>query len=47
VIADRVGMPAAIWAVAAPTAASGPLVLVGRHETHPAQIEAPARRVDT
>jgi MFS family permease len=33
-IADRLGMPAAIWIVAALTAASGLLVLIRMHETH-------------
>jgi MFS family permease len=35
VIADRLGMPAAIWAVAALTAASGVIVLVRMYESHP------------
>jgi predicted MFS family arabinose efflux permease len=35
-IADRFGMPAAIWAVAALTGASGIVVLVRMYETHPA-----------
>ena len=34
-IADRYGMPAAIWAVAALTGASGIVVLVRMYETHP------------
>ena len=34
-IADRLGMPAAIWAVAAVTAGSGLIVLVRMYETHP------------
>jgi MFS family permease len=37
VIADRLGFTAAIWAVAALTAASGVVVLVRMYETHPRQ----------
>jgi MFS family permease len=37
VIADRLGMPAAIWAVAALTGASGLVVLVRMYETHSPQ----------
>lgn len=40
-IADRFGMPAAIWAVAAMTAASGLVVLVRMYETHPVDRDAP------
>lgn len=36
-IADELGMPAAIWAVAALTALSGLIVLVRMYETHPPQ----------
>jgi MFS family permease len=36
-IADRLGMPAAIWAVAAVTGASGLVVLVRMYESHPRQ----------
>jgi MFS family permease len=35
VIADALGLRAAIWSVAALTAASGVLVLVRMYETHP------------
>ena len=35
IIADRLGMPAAIWAVAGLTAASGLVVVVRMYETHP------------
>jgi MFS family permease len=35
VIADRFGIPAAIWSVAALTAASGLVVLARMYETHP------------
>lgn len=38
-IADRLGMPAAIWIVAALTAASGIVVLTRMYESHP-----PSRR---
>ena len=42
IIADRLGCTAAIWAVAAVTAASGVVVLVRMYETHPRQrSEAP------
>jgi MFS family permease len=37
IIADRFGFTAAIWAVAAMTAASGVVVLVRMYETHPPQ----------
>jgi MFS family permease len=37
VLADRFGMPVAIWAVAALTAASGIVVVVRMYETHPSQ----------
>ena len=40
VIADRLGMPAAIWAVAAVTGASGLVVLVRMYETHPRQSQS-------
>ena len=43
VIADRLGMPAAIWAVAALTGASGLVVLVRMYETHPAESRHPPR----
>ena len=43
VIADRFGMPAAIWAVAALTGASGLVVLVRMYETHPAESRRPPR----
>ena len=36
VIADRLGMPAAIWVVAVVTVASGLIVLIRMYETHPA-----------
>jgi len=36
-IADRLGMPAAIWTVAALTGASGFVVLIRMYETHPRQ----------
>ena len=42
VIADRFGMPAAIWAVALLTAASGVVVLVRMYETHPRRAAVPA-----
>ena len=42
-IADRLGMPAAIWAVAALTGASGLLVLVRMYETYPAESGRPLR----
>ena len=42
-IADRLGMPAAIWTVAALTGASGLLVLVRMYETHPAASRRPLR----
>jgi MFS family permease len=35
IIADRFGMPAAIWVVAALTAASGIVVLIRMYESHP------------
>jgi predicted MFS family arabinose efflux permease len=35
IIADRLGMPAAIWAVAGLTAASGLVVVARMYETHP------------
>jgi predicted MFS family arabinose efflux permease len=38
VIADRLGMPAAIWAVASLTAVSGLVVLVRMYETHPRRV---------
>jgi predicted MFS family arabinose efflux permease len=38
-VADRFGMPAAIWVVAVLTAASGILVLIRMYESHP-----PSRR---
>jgi MFS family permease len=41
VIADRFGMPAAIWAVAALTGASGLIVLIRMYETHPAGSRRP------
>ncbi len=37
ILADRFGMPVAIWAVAALTAASGIVVFVRMYETHPRQ----------
>jgi MFS family permease len=40
VIADRLGIPAAIWTVAALTAASGFVVLVRMYETHPASSQS-------
>jgi MFS family permease len=43
-IADRLGMVAAIWAVAALTALSGLVVLVRMSETHPRQPSHPGRR---
>jgi MFS family permease len=45
VIADRFGMPAAIWTVAAVTGASGVVVLVRMYETHPAESRRPSERV--
>jgi MFS family permease len=45
VIADRFGMPAAIWTVAAVTGASGVVVLVRMYETHPAESRRPPERV--
>ena len=45
VIADRAGMPAAIWTVAALTGASGLVVLVRMYETHPAETRRPPVRV--
>jgi MFS family permease len=45
VIADRFGMPAAIWTVAAVTGASGVVVLVRMYETHPAESRRPSGRV--
>ena len=41
VIADRFGMLAAIWAVAALTGASGLVVLIRMYETHPAESRRP------
>jgi MFS family permease len=41
VIADRLGIPAAIWVVAALTAASGIVVLVRMYESHPARRVKP------
>ena len=41
VIADRFGMPAAIWTVAALTGASGLVVLIRMYETHPAGSRRP------
>ena len=41
VIADRFGIPAAIWAVAALTGASGFVVLIRMYETHPAESRRP------
>jgi MFS family permease len=45
VIADRAGMPAAIWTVAAVTGASGVVVLVRMYETHPEESRRPSERV--
>jgi MFS family permease len=42
VIADRFGMPAAIWAVAALTGVSGLIVLIRMYETHPAESRRPS-----
>jgi MFS family permease len=44
-IADRLGMTAAIWTVAALTAISGLVVLVRMYETHPAESSRPSERV--
>jgi MFS family permease len=41
VIADRLGMPAAIWIVAALTAASGIVVLIRMYASHPARSFTP------
>jgi MFS family permease len=41
VIADRLGIPAAIWVVAALTAASGIVVLLRMYESHPARRITP------
>jgi MFS family permease len=41
-IADRLGMPAAIWMVAALTAASGIVVLIRMYESHPASLRPAA-----
>ena len=41
VIADRLGIPAAIWVVAALTAASGIVVLLRMYESHPARSLTP------
>ena len=43
-IADSLGMPAAIWTVAALTGASGLVVLRRMYETHPRQHRLPADR---
>jgi hypothetical protein len=40
-IADRFGMPAAIWTVAAITSASGLVVLTRMYETHPPESRRP------
>jgi MFS family permease len=40
VIADRLGLPAAIWAVAALTAVSGFVVLARMYESHPRPVSA-------
>src|SRR5439155_1650593 len=41
-IADRLGLPAAIWAVAALTAVSGFVVLARMYESHPRPVSARA-----
>jgi MFS family permease len=43
VIADRFGMPAAIWVVAALTGVSGLIVLIRMYETHPSDSRRPPR----
>jgi MFS family permease len=42
VIADRFGMPAAIWVVAALTGVSGVIVLIRMYVTHPAESRRPS-----
>jgi MFS family permease len=44
-VADRFGMPAAIWTVAALTGVSGLVVLVRMYETHPAESRRPPREL--
>jgi MFS family permease len=41
VVADRLGIPAAIWVVATLTAASGIVVLLRMYESHPARSSTP------
>ena len=44
VIADRLGLPAAIWSVAVLSGGSGLIVLIRMYETHPAESRRPPRQ---